>query len=84
MKTLDSHPVEIQKTRFVFRVLAGIIGAFLLLVGLPIGIYDLFNNGIWPAGFSVLCSLFAGVGLVIGARTGEWPFALQLRQRRVD
>jgi len=59
----------------VFRVLAGIIAAFLLLIGLPIAVYRLFagpgESCLWDV-FMAICSFYAGFGLAGGARTGRW------------
>lgn len=55
----------------VFRVLAGIIAAFLLLVGLPLALSVAFA-GTWQSWLLAICSLYAGIGLALGARTGRW------------
>jgi len=59
----------------VFRVLAGILAAFLLLVGVPMALYGGFTrSGESQLGsiFWAGCCLFAGLGLAGGARTGRW------------
>ena len=74
MKTTTSYPRSERKTRFVFRVLAGILAAFLLLVGLPAAVLEVRAGGTWQAWFAVVSCIFAGIGLAVGARTGRWPF----------
>ena len=63
-----------RKTRFVFRVLAGVIAALLLLVGLPASTLEAIDGPLlgW---LLPLCCLLAGVGMAEGARTGEWMFS---------
>ena len=74
MRTSTSHPRIEQKTRFIFRVLAGILALLLLLVGLPVAVLEARGGGTWFAWFDVACCIFAGIGLAVGARTGRWPF----------
>jgi hypothetical protein len=73
----NSHESRERKTRFVFRVLAGVIAAFLLLVGLPAAILEGLD-GAWLAWFAALSCLFAGIGLAGGARTGQWMFSRRI------
>ena len=61
----------LPQTRFVFRVLAGVIAVFIFLVSVPMALYEAIN-GVWYAWFLALVSLFAGIGLAVGARTGRW------------
>lgn len=74
MKTTTSYPRIERKTRFVFRVLAGILAVFLLLVGLPAAVLVVRDGGTWQAWFAVVSCIFASIGLATGARTGRWPF----------
>ena len=74
MNTTTSHPRIERKTRFVFRVLAGILAVFLLLVGLPAAVLEVRGGGTWQAWFFAASCIFAGIGLAVGARTGRWPF----------
>ena len=71
----SSSSIRQRETRIVFRVLAGILAAFLLLVGLPVALYAVFADSgescLWDI-FLAICCLYAGVGLVGGARTGRW------------
>jgi hypothetical protein len=55
----------------VFRVLAGIIAAFLLLIGLPLALSGAFADT-WESWLWAIVSLYAGIGLALGARTGRW------------
>ena len=72
IRTMSSPPQPTQQmTRSVFRVLAGILAAFLLLVGLPASLAETRNGG-WEAWLCAGCCLYAGVGLALGARTGRW------------
>jgi hypothetical protein len=73
MRTTTSHPRIEQKTRFIFRVLAGTLALFLLLVGLPLEVLEV-RDGKWQAWFGAASCYFAGIGLAVGARTGRWPF----------
>ena len=73
MRTTTSYPRIEQKTRFIFRVLAGVLALFLLLVGLPAAVLEV-RDGRWQAGFGAVACYFAGIGLAVGARTGRWPF----------
>ena len=61
----------LPQTRFVFRVLAGVIAVFIFLVSVPMALYEAIN-GVSYAWFLALVSLFAGIGLAVGARTGRW------------
>ena len=74
MRTSTSHPRIEQKTRFIFRVLAGVLALFLLLVGLPLEVLEVRDGGTWQAWFGAVSCYFAGIGLAVGARTGRWPF----------
>ncbi len=73
MRTSTSHPRIEQKTRYIFRVLAGALALFLLLVGLPLEVLEV-RDGKWLACFGAACCYFAGIGFAVGARTGRWPF----------
>ena len=66
----STSPNNVQ-TRLMFRILAGIIAAFVLLVGLPAALHEAMN-GAFGAWVFVLCCLFGGIGLANGARTGRW------------
>lgn len=61
----------LPKTRFVFRVLAGVIAVFIFLVSVPMALYEAIK-GVWYAWFLALASLIGGIGLAVGARTGRW------------
>lgn len=65
---------QISNTRMVFRVMAGVIAAFLLLVGLPCATSGSHDPG-WQDWFGAFCCLYAGVGMACGAWTGMWPYA---------
>jgi hypothetical protein len=70
----SSSSVKQPETRTVFRVLAGILAGFLLLIGLPVVLYAVFINScdwLWNI-FSAICCLYGGIGLAVGARTGRW------------
>ena len=67
-----SLSVQKSETRMVFRVLAGIIAALLLLLGPPIALSGAFADSWWESALWVICDLYAGIGLAIGARTGRW------------
>jgi hypothetical protein len=66
-----TQPSKQPGTRFGFRVLAGIIAVFLLLVGLPLALLEAGSGG-WQAWLGALCCLYGGVGMAVGARTGRW------------
>ena len=70
----SSQIIAPQRTRRVFRVWAGIIAVFLLLVGLPCAISESHDHG-WEAWFGAFCCLYGGIGMACGAWTGEWPYA---------
>ncbi len=74
MRTTTSHPRTEQKTRFIFRVLAGVLALFLLLGGLLAAVLEARNGGTWRALFVAVSCYFAGIGFAVGARTGRWPF----------
>ena len=67
-----SSSVKKSETRKGFRVLAGIIAAFLLLVGLPMALSGAFIHAWWESWLWAICSLYGGIGLAIGAYTGRW------------
>jgi hypothetical protein len=67
-----SSSVEKTETRIVFRVLAAIISAFLLLVGFPLALSGAFMDTWWESAIWAIGSVCAGIGLAIGARTGRW------------
>jgi hypothetical protein len=56
----------------VYRVLAGIFAAFLLLIGLPLAASGAFTDTWWESWVWAVGSLFAGIGLAVGAWTGRW------------
>lgn len=58
-------------TRLPFRILAGLIGAFLLLFGLPVSLIEVPTEPL-KAGFIAVCCLVGGIGLGLGAHTGRW------------
>lgn len=74
MRTTTSLPHIEQETRFIFRVLAGVLALFLLLVGLPAAVVEVLDSGSWQAWFVAISCYFAVIGLAVGARTGRWPF----------
>jgi len=63
--------MENAVTRLPFRILAGLMGAFLLLVGLPASLLEA-QTGPLQACFFAVCCLVGGIGLAIGAYTGRW------------
>ena len=65
------EPSNRGTTRFPFRVLAGILAAFLLLVGLPLALLEAGSGGGW-SWLGAFCCLYGGVGMAVGARTGRW------------
>jgi len=56
----------------VFRILAGIVAAFLLLIGLPLALSGAFVDAWWESCLWAIAALYAGIGLAVGARTGHW------------
>ena len=60
-----------SKTRLSLRVLAGLIGLFLLCFSLPASLRD-DQLGLWERTIFVACSFIGGIGLVTGAYTGRW------------
>jgi len=66
------------QTRKGFRILSGFVAAFILLVSLPLAIYEAACNGggwnweSWWNWFVVLGCVYAGVGMAVGAKTGRW------------
>ena len=81
------QPIPKQETRPVFRVLAAIIAIFFLLVGLPVaileaeGILEVSGAKTWEAWGAAFMYFFGGVGMGVGAWTGQWPFALRSYRR---
>jgi hypothetical protein len=77
------QPIPKQETRPVFRVLAAIIAIFFLLVGLPAaileasGIIEVSGAKTWEAWVAAFFYFVGGVGMGVGAWTGQWPFALR-------
>lgn len=67
--------------RFGFRILAGIIAASILLIGLPSSFLEAIDRGGVLEWFLVLGCLAGGIGLAIGAKTGYWPFILTPKKR---
>lgn len=59
------------QTRKGFRILAGVIAAFIMLVSFPLALYEAWN-GTWWNWLMVLGCFYAGVGLANGAKTGRW------------
>ena len=76
----SSGPDFEQETRIVFRVLAGLVAIFLLLVGLPAAIVEALNSHVWEPWFAAICCLIGGIGMAESARTGRWPFAFHGHQ----
>jgi hypothetical protein len=72
LRTNESSSVKKRETRVVFRVLAGIIAVFLLLIGLPLAVSGAFMDTWWESGLWAIGCVYAGIGLAIGARTGRW------------
>lgn len=66
----SGSPVD-RQTRMVFRILSGIIAVFVLLISLPVAMIEA-QAGSLTAVVLAACSLFAGIGLGIGAFTGRW------------
>ena len=67
----SASPVKTSETRMVFRVLAGIIGAVLLLAGPPLALSGAIGDT-WMSWVCSVACLYAGIGLAVGARTGRW------------
>ncbi len=67
--SIPSH--QQRQTRYGFRVAAGVIAAFILLVGLPIQVVKMDQGGLLPWLF-LFASLYGGGGLAVGAWTGRW------------
>jgi hypothetical protein len=59
------------ETRLSFRILAGLIGLFLLFYSLPVSLLDA-QIGLLERIFFVACSVIGGIGLVTAAYTGRW------------
>jgi hypothetical protein len=60
------------ETRLIFRILAGILAAFLLLFGFPVAISEIHSNDFqWWSVINAFCTLYAGVIFAVGARTGR-------------
>ncbi len=74
MRTTTSPPHAEQKTRFIFRVLAGGLALLLLPGGIFAAVLEAQNGHPWQALTAALSCYFAGIGLAVGARTGRWPF----------
>jgi hypothetical protein len=68
----ESSSAKMSGTRTGFRILAGILAALLLLVGLPLAVSGAFMDTWWESGLWATGSLYAGIGLAVGARTGRW------------
>jgi hypothetical protein len=60
-----------SETRLSFRILAGLIGLFLLCFSLPVSLLDA-QIGFLERIFFVACSFIGGIGLVTAACTGRW------------
>ena len=60
-----------RQTRFVFRILSGIVAAIMLLVSLPVAVFDAWHGSPFAV-FAAACCVYAGIGLAIGAVTGRW------------
>jgi hypothetical protein len=54
-----------------FRILAGLLAALLILIGVPIFIM-LAIGGPWHYWLAAVNSLFVGIGFFGAARTGQW------------
>jgi len=63
--------MENAVTRLPFRILAGVIGALLLLFGLPVSLLEALTGSI-TAYVNAVCCLVGGIGLTRGAYTGRW------------
>jgi len=61
-----------RETRFVFRVLAAVIAALFLIVGLPLALSGAYTHTWWESWLWAICSVYVGIGLAVGARTGRW------------
>jgi hypothetical protein len=81
MKGIRTGQVMGAETRAAFRIAAGVVAGLLLLVSLPIAIAGALNSHAWEYWFAAVCSLFAGVGMAVSARTGQWPFVWRGRRR---
>jgi len=63
--------MQMPRTRVLFRVLSGLIGLFVLCVGLPVALLDGQLNVLERVFFSASCFV-SGIGLIFGAFTGRW------------
>jgi hypothetical protein len=63
--------MKTSETRLPFRILAGLIGLFLLFFSLPVSFLDA-QSGLLERIFFVACSFIGGIGLVSAAYTGRW------------
>lgn len=65
-----AEPGENQ-TRLGFRIVAGILAVFTLLFSLPLALYEACSGTLldW---LMVLCCVYAGIGMAVGAKTGRW------------
>lgn len=61
-----------KPARPVYRCLALLIGILLFGVALPASFMETRQGG-WLPWFFVVCSVYAGTGMLIGAWTGSWP-----------
>ena len=64
--------IDKRETRMVFRVLAAILAAIFLVISLPLALSGAVTNTWWESWLFAICSLYAGIGLALGARTGRW------------
>jgi hypothetical protein len=70
MKSLS--PAKTGATRLIFRILAGILAAFLLLIGLPLALSEaLSGSSSLLAWLNAFCTLYGGIIFAVGARTGR-------------
>jgi hypothetical protein len=72
LPTNGSTSAKMSATRMVFRILVGILAAFLLLVGLLLAASGAFVDSWWESGLWAIGSLYAGIGLAVGVLTGRW------------
>ncbi|QEG37496.1 hypothetical protein [Bythopirellula goksoeyrii] len=63
--------MENTVTRLPFRILAGILGAILLLYSLPVSLLEASTGSLRGCFMAVSC-LVGGIGLTLGAYTGRW------------
>lgn len=67
----ESYMPGARPTRMPFRVLAGVIAGFILLVGLPASLWEAQVMN-WQTWFITVCCFYGGIGLALAAWTGKW------------